>query len=209
MVEFDSLPHNSRLLILATLELEIASEDCRNIFDLARKRHQNIHDVWRDVCKKTALPRCNVPPQVMGTDFTGGANTSVFVFSDKPANASVFGDAPAPAKVASPATPIATPATPTQAHPAATTVAPVVHARPTATVTPATHARPAASGGHRSQSRNVMLAVGLAVILVLGIGLAAIVIPRSTENPYATTVTRSNDTARAPASKPSVDPNSM
>ena len=93
MVEFDSLPQNSRLLILATLELEIASENCKSIFDLARKRFQTIDQVWRDVCKKTSLPRCTMPPRVMGNDYAGGTASNVIVYGDASANASVFGGA--------------------------------------------------------------------------------------------------------------------
>src|SRR5215218_3110243 len=110
MVEFDSLPENSRLLVLTTLELEIASEDCANVFDLARKRHQQIHDVWRDVCKKAALPRCRMPPQVMGTDLAGNRDSSVFVFADKPAKTPetpVPAGAPAHTRLASPSPPAA------------------------------------------------------------------------------------------------------
>jgi hypothetical protein len=194
MVEFDSLPQNSRLLILATLELEVASENCKSIYDLARKRHQTAHDVWRDVCKKTSLPRCTMPPRVTGNDFAAGAAKNVFVFADKPANASVFGDAPAPAGA------------PAQSKVAGSTTTAAPGA--TTTVAPATHARPAA-GGRRAPNRNIALAAGIAAILLWGIGLAVFAIPRSTEGPHAsspTTVTRPNEAARA---KPTFDASSM
>jgi hypothetical protein len=65
MVEFDSLPPTSRSLILTKLALEIVSSDCTNIFQLARKRNQHIHEVWRDICRKVAQPLCEMPTQVI------------------------------------------------------------------------------------------------------------------------------------------------
>jgi len=208
MVEFDNLPQNTRLLILATLELEIASEDCKNIFDLARKRYQTIDQVWRDVCKKTSLPRCTMPPRVTGTDYTAGAAANVFVFGDASANVSMFGGAPANTKVAS--TKVAAPVNakvagpPTMAGPAhATAASPATIAASATNASPAPAARPP-----QKPNRTVALAVGLAAVLLLGIGLAVFAIPRSAENPYAsmpTTVTRSNETVRPGGNKPSVD----
>ena len=198
MVEFDNLPQNTRLLILATLELEIASEDCKNIFDLARKRYQTIDQVWRDVCKKTSLPRCTIPPRVTGTDYTAGAAANVSMFGGAPANTKVASTkvaAPVNAKVAGP---------PTMAGPAHATVAsPATIAASATNASPAPAARPP-----QKPNRTVALAVGLAAVLLLGIGLAVFAIPRSAENPYAsmpTTVTRSNETARPGGNKPSVD----
>ena len=197
MVEFDSLPQNSRLLILATLELEIASENCKSIFDLARKRFQTIDQVWRDVCKKTALPRCTMPPRVMGNDCAGGPATNVFVFGDASANASVFGGAPAQAKAPSPA-PAAAPAPIANAKPV----------NPTATVAPTAVASLAPAGRPpKKQSRAVAVAVGVAAVFLLGIGIAVFAIPRSTQTPYASTVTRPNETARPGGNKPTVDNN--
>ena len=209
MVEFDNLPQNSRLLILATLELEIASEDCKNIFDLARKRYQTIDQVWRDVCKKTSLPRCTIPPRVTGTDYTAGAAANVFVFGDTSANVSVFGGAPANTKVANPAI-AATPANAKLAGP--TTMAGPAHAAvasPATIAASVTKASPAPAGrSPQKPNRTVALAIGLAAVLLLGIGVAVFAIPRSAENPYAsmpTTVTRSNETARTSGNKPNVD----
>lgn len=73
MVEFDSLPQQSRSLILATLGLEIASSNCRSVFELARKRHQSVADVWRDVCRKTGQPVCKMPPGVTSPDAIPGS----------------------------------------------------------------------------------------------------------------------------------------
>lgn len=65
MLEFDSLPQASRSLILTKLAWEIVSADCKTIFELAQKRNQTTHEVWRDVCRKAALPLCEMPPQVI------------------------------------------------------------------------------------------------------------------------------------------------
>jgi hypothetical protein len=65
MIKFDDLPHTNRTLILASLQLEIAEAHCTNILDLARKRNQNVHQIWRDICRKTRQPLCTVPAPVM------------------------------------------------------------------------------------------------------------------------------------------------
>jgi hypothetical protein len=65
MVEFDSLPATSRSLILTKLALEIVSKNCKNILQLARKRNQSVHEVWRDVCRQAGQPLCEMPQHVM------------------------------------------------------------------------------------------------------------------------------------------------
>src|SRR5215813_2584282 len=74
MVEFDKLPPKSRALILVTLGLEIASAHCTSIFDLARKRHQSMDELWRDVCRKTAQPQCAMPRHVLESRYTAAAS---------------------------------------------------------------------------------------------------------------------------------------
>ncbi len=73
MVGFDDLPHPARSLLLATLNLEIVSADCANIFDLARKRNQSVSEVWRDICRKYGQSRCLIPPQLLETRYTGSS----------------------------------------------------------------------------------------------------------------------------------------
>jgi hypothetical protein len=51
------------------------------------------------------------------------------------------------------------------------------------------------------------VAVGVAAVFLLGIGIAVFAIPRSTQTPYASTVTRPNETARPGGNKPTVDNN--
>jgi hypothetical protein len=65
MVEFDSLPATSRSLILTKIALEIVSKNCTNIHQLARKRNQSVHDIWRDVCRKAGQPLCEIPQHVV------------------------------------------------------------------------------------------------------------------------------------------------
>ena len=70
MVEFDQLPQTNRSLILATLALDIATINCRNIFDLALRRKQTVHEVWRDICRRTAQPRCTMPKHLLESRYT-------------------------------------------------------------------------------------------------------------------------------------------
>src|SRR5687768_9416903 len=70
MLDFDQLPPRSRSLILATLALDIASSNCRNIFDLALKTNQSVHEVWRDICRRTAQPRCTLPRCIVESRYT-------------------------------------------------------------------------------------------------------------------------------------------
>ena len=69
MVEFDRLPATSRSLVLTKLTLEMVSKNCKNIFQLARTRNQSVHEVWRDVCRKTGQPLCETPHHVMTPSF--------------------------------------------------------------------------------------------------------------------------------------------
>ena len=68
MIKFDHLPPTNRALILATLDLEIAEAHCKNIFVLAHKRHQSIHKLWHDVCRKTGQPDCEIPAPLIAPD---------------------------------------------------------------------------------------------------------------------------------------------
>jgi hypothetical protein len=168
MVEFDQLPQKSRSLILATLALDIASRNCRSIFDLALRRKQTVHDVWRDVCRKTAQPRCTMPRRVLESQYNG---------------TSFAGLAAAPPSVASPiATSVERPAAPPATAPsvmqfgdviAVTTAAAAPNAAPTATAAPVVMAAvTTAAPGRRAPSRYAMLAAGLAAALLLATGLA-------------------------------------
>jgi hypothetical protein len=65
MIEFDDLADNVQRLLYAKLSLAIVSENCVNIVDLAKKRRQDVDDVWRDVCRTAGQPVCTIPATVM------------------------------------------------------------------------------------------------------------------------------------------------
>jgi hypothetical protein len=172
MVEFDSLPQTSRSLMLATLALELASADCRNVFELARKRHQSVADVWRDVCRKTGQPRCTIPQGVTRPDSIATG------FPPEPA------DAPsAPAASASLATVSAAKSAPAQPSASSTTKG--------TTVT--TTAQRSVS------SRTIAVAVGLCAVCVIGIGLF-VAMPRATD--HTASAARPTEAVRIKANEP-------
>ena len=192
MVEFDSLPQTTRSLILATLGLEIASANCRSIFDLARKRNQSVADVWRDVCRKGGQQRCTMPPRVTRPNY---------VATDEP---------PDDTSIAASAGSVMT-AVPGTTHPSANAAGmkPAAHAAVHATASSATKGSSSAPpkgaasaiSAPRSQSRTIALAVGLSAILVIGIGLI-VALPgssdqASTARPTEAVHVKSNETARA------------
>jgi hypothetical protein len=64
MINFESLPHRQRTLILGKLALEIMHEGCRDIAELAERRNQTVAVVWRDVCRKAGQPVCTIPRDI-------------------------------------------------------------------------------------------------------------------------------------------------
>jgi hypothetical protein len=162
MVEFEQLPPKSRSLILATLALDIASRNCRSIFDLALRRNQSVHDVWRDICRKTSQPRCTMPRPLLESQYS----RAMF----------------APAEGAwTAAAPPMSHAVPPQAADAPVTLAPsaielddvVALTKPEAAI--ARRATNAPPHGHR---RKAVLMATLAASLMLAIALAYVVIAR-------------------------------
>src|SRR5262245_34120549 len=100
MVDFDQLPQKTRSLLLATLALEISSNNCRSIFDLAARTKQSVQDVWRDVCRKTSQPRCTMPRLVLESQYTAGATAeapSGTPAATQAAGPTVVGAVPSPA----------------------------------------------------------------------------------------------------------------
>jgi hypothetical protein len=177
MVEFDSLPQTSRSLMLATLALELASADCRNVFELARKRHQSVADVWRDVCRKTGQPRCTIPLGVTRPDSIATG------FSPEPAAA-----ASAPAASTSPTAPSA--AASSAAKPATAHSAPSSTAKSTVAI---------ANAQRSFSGRTIAVAAGLCAVCVIGIGLL-VVMPRSTDHTASTA--RPTEAVRVKANEP-------
>ena len=163
MPEFDDLPHASRTLLLATLELEIAQARCTNILDLAHKREVPIQEIWRDICRKTAQPRCTVPAPVM-------VSRDQWV-------ASLAAERP-DATVAAPVSASPAPAPAKNGRMSAGTIAvPMVAMK---------RAKTAAARVPRERSQRAALAAGLFVALALGAGaLVLVASPNATVAPQA------------------------
>ncbi len=65
MTKFESLAVNVQALILAKLGLEVATEDCTNLSNLANKRGQDIATLWRDICRKAGQDVCTIPDKLL------------------------------------------------------------------------------------------------------------------------------------------------
>jgi hypothetical protein len=162
MMTFDDLPKTTRALLLATLDLEIASAGCANVVDLAQKRKQSVSDVWRDICRKAGQARCLMPPQLLKSEYAA--------FS--PAACSVAAEAAASPRSFQP-----------HSH---TTTTPVSRGsrsesesiRTAATVAPVRSASRAPTA--RAPNRLVVLAVGLCLLVAMGIGLYIVASPSET-----------------------------
>ena len=173
MSTFEDLPQTTRSLLLAKLDLEIVSENCVNIFDLARKRNQLVSDVWRDICRKSDQARCLMPAQLLETPYTarasvGSATTTFpeFAVAAPFANAGVAASSAHARGVDAVAA----------AAPVSASLAKVEGTNAAATVTRGKTAAPTRRGQH-TRNRPVMLAVGVAVLLVTGIGLYLVAMP--------------------------------
>ena len=167
MINFDDLSHTKRTLILATLQLEIAEANCTNILDLARKRNQDIHDLWRELCKKTGQPHCTVPGPVLATGDPWRETMPTAAHLDSP-----------PA-VAARSTTLASPeAPPSSAFPPPTSLKPPMAPKAGGVNTAAAAVpvkKAAASSAHRALNRRGLLVVGVVAILSVGVGLLVMV----------------------------------
>src|SRR5262249_1538785 len=156
--EFDDLPPNSRSLIIATLGLEIASSNCKNIFDLARKRHQTVDEVWRSICRKTAQPICTIPGRVLETEYNSAPNNATATAVPSRASAAPADSAKAVA---------------VKAASAKAGASKPLAANAGAPAPPATSASVASASRARStQNWRAALAVGLVTGTLLGVGIA-------------------------------------
>jgi hypothetical protein len=167
MINFDDLSHTKRTLILATLQLEIAEANCTNILDLARKRNQDIHDLWRELCKKTGQPHCTVPAPVLATADPWRETMPAAAHLDSP-----------PA-VAARSTTLAFPeAPPSSAFPPPTSLKPPIASKAGGVNTAAAAVpvkKAAASSAHRAPNRRGLLVIGVVAILSVGVGLLVMV----------------------------------
>lgn len=161
--------------MLATLALELASANCKNVFELARKRHQSVSDVWRDVCRKTGQPRCTVPQGVTRPDYIATAPSHEISDATSPSAASSSAATTSSANGIAPAAVHATATTPVKSAAAATTA------------------------GHALSGRTIAVGAGLSAILVIGIGLI-IAMPRGADHTASTA--RPTEAVRAKANEP-------
>ena len=182
--EFDDLPANSRSLIIATLGLEIASTNCKNIFDLARKRHQTVEEVWRSICRKTAQPVCPIPHRVLETEYNATPNNATATAAPSRASAAPVESAkPVPAKAASAKAGASKPLAANAGAPAP----------------PATSASVASASRARStQNWRAALAVGLITGTILGVGIAILGV---TFQPSQTAAVRPTEVIRVGGAK--------
>ena len=167
MINFDDLSHTKRTLILATLQLEIAEANCTNILDLARKRNQDIHDLWRELCKKTGQPHCTVPAPVLATGDPWRETVPAAAHLDSP-----------PAVAARPTTIASREAPPSSAFPPPTSLKPPMAPKAGGVNTAAAAVpvkKAAASSAHRAPNRRGLLVVGVVAILSVGVGLLVMV----------------------------------
>jgi hypothetical protein len=168
MLQFDDLPHASRTLLLATLELEIAQAKCANILDLAHKRDVPMQEIWRDVCRRTGQPRCTVPAPVMVS-----RDQWLAVLAAERL------DAAAAAPVSDPPTP--TPLKDGVASAGMMAVPAVSTRRPRAAAVPR-------SRKQHDRSHRAALVAGLVAVLALGAGAGALMLlasPNATVAPQA------------------------
>ena len=177
MATLEDLPQITRRLLLAKLDLEIVSENCANIYDLARKRNQPVNDIWRDICRNSGQARCPMPAQI------GFAATIFPERAAPPANGNITPPSAAAREVVAVA--IAAPAR------TSLTTARSTNAAPTAA---SPKAAAPARAGQAARRRPVMLAVGLSVLLASGIGLYLVVFA---SGPTATRVTEAVRVDRA------------
>jgi hypothetical protein len=204
MVEFDNLPQTSRSLILTKLALEIVSADCRSILELARKRNQTIHEVWHEVCRKAALPLCEMPLHVIASSLHSPAATSVESVAAGPKKLEGVNTAAVSLLVKRASSSSSVAAAPKKSEVVNTVATPSLVKRAAPSSVPR---------GHRAQNWPVILAVGVGGIVVAGIALFTVV---STTSPQAITarptevvrsgVAKPGETTRTDAAKPSRDP---
>jgi hypothetical protein len=164
MIDFDDLPEANRTLILATLQKEILSANCANIFDLARKNNQDIATLWRDICRRADQPNCTVSRSI--TSAPRGASKSA-----APAIVPIAGSirSATPQSGAAVAAQSATKAgVQTKAAGVAATMAPKR----------APHTQ--STGSHQTKTRQMTLVAAGVAILALGLGVLMMVAGQST-----------------------------
>jgi hypothetical protein len=61
MNRFEDLPANVRALLLAKLAIELKTNRCSSLYELARRQKTDMPTAWRDICRRSKPPACTIP----------------------------------------------------------------------------------------------------------------------------------------------------
>jgi hypothetical protein len=61
MNRFEDQPANVRALLLARLAIELKTNRCMTLYELAKRKNADMMTVWRDVCRLSKQPACTIP----------------------------------------------------------------------------------------------------------------------------------------------------
>lgn len=61
MNKFEELPANVRALLLARLAMELMTNRCANLYELAKRQKTDMMTAWREVCRLSKQPACTIP----------------------------------------------------------------------------------------------------------------------------------------------------
>jgi hypothetical protein len=61
MNRFEDLPANVRALLLARLAIELKTNRCSSLYELAKRHNTDMMTAWRDVCRLSKQPACTIP----------------------------------------------------------------------------------------------------------------------------------------------------
>lgn len=61
MTRFEDLPANVKALLLAKLAIELKTNRCANLYELAKRRNTSITAAWRGICQLSKQPICTIP----------------------------------------------------------------------------------------------------------------------------------------------------
>lgn len=61
MNRFADLPTKVRALLLAKLVIELTTNRCASLYELAKRQNTDMMTKWRDVCRLSKQPICAIP----------------------------------------------------------------------------------------------------------------------------------------------------
>ena len=61
MNRFEDLPVNVRALLLARLAIELKTNRCATLYELAKRQNTELAAVWRNICRLSKQPACTIP----------------------------------------------------------------------------------------------------------------------------------------------------